>query len=88
MNTPKTNASPTPNGKATAIPATDTEAERRILEALKITPPISALAIYRCYFFFVESDDAPVALEYCLYHNLLCLNVTVFFSLIAETKIL
>ena len=42
----------------------------------------------RCYFFFVESDDAPVALEYCLYHNLLCLNVTVFFSLIAETKIL
>lgn len=22
------------------------------------------------YFFFVESDDAPVALEYCLYHNL------------------
>ena len=42
----------------------------------------------RCYFFFVESDDAPVALEYCLYHNLLCLNVTVFFSVIAETKIL
>jgi len=46
MNTPNTNASPTPNGKATAIPAMDTEAERRILEALKITPPISALAIY------------------------------------------
>ena len=38
MNTPNTNASPTPNGKATAIPAMDTEAERRILEALKITP--------------------------------------------------
>ncbi len=36
MNTPNTNASPTPNGKATAIPAMDTEAERRILEALKI----------------------------------------------------
>ena len=30
------------------------------------------------YFFFVESDDASVALEYCLYHNLLYLNVTIY----------
>ena len=55
MNTPNTNASPTPNGKATAIPAMDTEAERRILEALKITPPISALAIYAAYTCWMSS---------------------------------
>ena len=36
MNTPRTKASPTPNGKATAIPAMETAAESKMLEALKI----------------------------------------------------
>ena len=45
-NTPKTKAKPTPKGKATAIPAMDTEAESKMLDALKITPPISALIMY------------------------------------------
>lgn len=30
---------PTPNGKATAIPASETDADNRMFEALKITPP-------------------------------------------------
>ena len=46
MNTPRTKASPTPNGKATAIPAMETEAESKMLEALKIIPPIKALTMY------------------------------------------
>ena len=37
--TPSTSASPTPSGKATESPASDTEAESRMFEALKITPP-------------------------------------------------
>ena len=67
------------------------DAVRNLVYQLQVFPLVCmqhGFADGRCYFFFVESDDAPVALEYCLYHNLLCLNVTVFFSLIAETKIL
>ena len=44
MNTPRTKASPTPNGKATDIPVIETEAESRILERLNMTPPIRAEA--------------------------------------------
>ena len=46
INTPNTNANPTPKGKATAIPAMDTDAESNIFEALKMIPPISALMMY------------------------------------------
>jgi hypothetical protein len=41
--TPSTSASPTPSGKATESPASDTEAESRMFEALKITPPSTTL---------------------------------------------
>ena len=34
---------PTPTGKATDMPASDTLAESRMFEALKMTPPRSAL---------------------------------------------
>jgi hypothetical protein len=43
MKTPITRASPTPTGNATAIPAIEVAAVKRIFEALKITPPKNAL---------------------------------------------
>ena len=39
MIVPRTSEIPTPRGKATAIPAIEVDAERRMLDALKITPP-------------------------------------------------
>ena len=37
---------PTPSGKATAMPAMETDAASRMFEALKITPPSRALHIF------------------------------------------
>ena len=46
MIVPRTSEIPTPRGKATARPAIEVDAESRMLEALKMTPPRMMLQIF------------------------------------------